>query len=103
MSTARRTSRCATDCGATRWRRRRATRAAAPGGRSPGGTIAAVDARPAAPDEPIAILPTLLAAQRGDDRPQTAILGGGRSAVLCLIVDTSGSMAAQRRLARVKG
>jgi magnesium chelatase subunit D len=74
-----------------------------PGGRAPSGTIAAVDARPAETDEPIAILPTLLASLRGDDRPRTPILGGGRSAVLCLIVDTSGSMAAQRRLARVKG
>jgi magnesium chelatase subunit D len=84
-------------------RRRSSTRVVAPGGRSPGGTIAAVDARPAAQDEPIALLPTVLAALRGDDRPQTPILSGGRGAVLCLIVDTSGSMAAQRRLARVKG
>src|SRR4051794_27806898 len=74
-----------------------------PGGRSPGGTVAAVDARPAGTDDSIAVLPTLLAALRGDPRPHTPILGGGRSAVLCLIVDTSGSMAAQRRLARVKG
>ena len=48
-------------------------------------------------------MPTLLAALRGDDRPQTPILGGGRSAVLCLVVDASGSMGARRRLARVKG
>jgi magnesium chelatase subunit D len=74
-----------------------------PGGRAPGGTLAVLDARPARDGEPIAILPTVLAALRGDHRPQTAILGGGRGAVLCLIVDTSGSMAAERRLARVKG
>lgn len=74
-----------------------------PSGRSPGGRLAVVDARPARDDDPIAVLPTVLAALRGDDRPQTAVTGGGRGALLCLIVDTSGSMAAQRRLARVKG
>jgi magnesium chelatase subunit D len=76
---------------------------AAPPGRAPGGTLAALDARPASGADPIAVLPTILASLRGDDRPQTAIRGGGRGALLCLIVDTSGSMAAQRRLARVKG
>jgi magnesium chelatase subunit D len=83
--------------------RRGAFPALVPSGRSPGGTLAVLDARPALDGEPIAILPTILAALRGDERPQTAILGGGRGALLCLIVDTSGSMAAQRRLARVKG
>ena len=88
---------------------RRANRRGAPtpaldsAGRSPGGAHVAVDARAAGPEDPIAIVPTILAALRGDDRPQTPILGGGRGALLCLIVDTSGSMAAQRRLARVKG
>ena len=75
----------------------------APSGRAPGGDLATLDARPAAGDDPIAVLPTIIAALRGDDRPQTAIAGGGRGALLCLIVDTSGSMAARRRLARVKG
>jgi magnesium chelatase subunit D len=74
-----------------------------PSGRAPGGTLAVLDARPAKDDETVAILPTLLAALRGDARPQTAIVGGGRGSLLCLIVDTSGSMAAQKRLARVKG
>jgi magnesium chelatase subunit D len=74
-----------------------------PSGRAPGGNLAVLDARPARDDDPIAILPTILAALRGDRRPHTAIAGGGRGALLCLIVDTSGSMAAQRRLARVKG
>ena len=74
-----------------------------PSGRAPGGTLAVLDARPARDGDPIAILPSIIAALRGDDRPQTAIVGGGRGALLCLIVDTSGSMAAHRRLARVKG
>ncbi|MEA2369689.1 MAG: magnesium chelatase subunit [Solirubrobacteraceae bacterium] len=72
-------------------------------GRAPGGRTAVLDSRPALDGEAIAILPSLLAGIRGDRRPQTAILGGRRGAVLCLIVDTSGSMAAQRRLGRVKG
>ncbi len=74
-----------------------------PSGRAPGGNLAVLDARPARDDDPVAVLPTILAALRGDARPHTAITGGGRGALLCLIVDTSGSMAAQRRLARVKG
>jgi magnesium chelatase subunit D len=74
-----------------------------PSGRSTGGRLATVDSRPALEGEEIAILPSLLAALRGEHRPQTAILGGRRGAVLCLVVDTSGSMAANRRLGRVKG
>ncbi len=74
-----------------------------PSGRAPGGNLAPLDARPARDDDPVAVLPTILAALRGDERPHTAIAGGGRGALLCLIVDTSGSMAARRRLARVKG
>lgn len=35
--------------------------------------------------------------------PRPAITGGGRGATVLLIIDASGSMAAQRRLARVKG
>jgi len=77
-------------------------------GRSPGGTLAVLDARPARDDDPIAVLPTILHAVRsgadgGAVVPHAAIVGGGRGALLCLVVDTSGSMAARRRLARVKG
>jgi magnesium chelatase subunit D len=72
-------------------------------GRTRGGGLAAVDSRPASSTDEVAILPTILAALRGDPRPRTPIHDGGRGALLCLIVDTSGSMAAQRRLARVKG
>ncbi len=75
----------------------------APAGRAPRGTLAVVDARPARDGERVAALPTLLAALRGDARPQAAITGGGRGATVLLIIDASGSMAAQRRLARVKG
>jgi len=74
-----------------------------PGGRAPGGTLAALDSRAAGDGDPVAVLPTILAGLRGDARPQTAIVGGGRGALLCLIVDTSGSMGAQQRMARVKG
>jgi magnesium chelatase subunit D len=79
------------------------SRPAAPSGRSSGGGLAVLDARPARDDEAVAVRATILAALRGDDRPQTAITGGGRGGVLCLIVDTSGSMAARHRLSRVKG
>jgi magnesium chelatase subunit D len=77
--------------------------ARAPSGRAPGGALVAIDSRPARDGDPVAKLPSLLAWTRGDRRPYTAVAGGRRSAVLCLIVDTSGSMAADRRLARVKG
>jgi magnesium chelatase subunit D len=84
-------------------RERRDAARPAPSGRAPGGNLATLDARPAEGDDPIAVLPTIIASLRGDRRPQTPIAGGGRGALLCLIVDTSGSMAARRRLARVKG
>jgi len=90
-----------------RGRRRRRPRevfpAFLPGGRAPGGTLAVLDARVAGERDPVAVLPTILASLRGDARPHTAIVGGGRGALLCLIVDTSGSMGAQQRMARVKG
>jgi magnesium chelatase subunit D len=79
------------------------SRPAAPSGRSSGGGLAVLDARPARDDEAVAVRETILAALRGDNRPQTAITGGGRGAMLCLIVDTSGSMGARHRLSRVKG
>lgn len=68
-----------------------------------GGTLATIDSRPANPDDPVAALPSLLARLRGDTTPRAAITGGHHGALLCLVVDTSGSMGAQRRLARVKG
>jgi magnesium chelatase subunit D len=79
------------------------SRPAAPSGRSPGGDLAVLDARPARDDEAVAVRETILAALRGDNRPQTAITGGGRGGMLCLIVDTSGSMGTRHRLSRVKG
>lgn len=68
-----------------------------------GGTLATVDSRPATADDPVAALPSLLARLRGDTALRTAITDGRRGALLCLVVDTSGSMGAQRRLAKVKG
>lgn len=89
--------------GQGRRQRRRGITEPTPPGRARGGTLAVVDSRPADDGDPIAILPTLLASLRGTPGAQTAITGGGRGALLCLVVDTSGSMGAQRRLARVKG
>ncbi|MGI8904746.1 MAG: VWA domain-containing protein [Solirubrobacteraceae bacterium] len=77
--------------------------ALSPSGHSPGGSLAILDARPALNCEPVAIAATIRARLRGERRPQTAIVGGGRGALLCLILDTSGSMATHKRLARVKG
>jgi magnesium chelatase subunit D len=79
------------------------SRPAAASGRCTGGGLAVLDARPARDDEAVAVRETILAALRGDDRPQTAITGGGRGGILCLIVDASGSMGARHRLSRVKG
>jgi len=79
------------------------SRPAAPSGRSSGGGLAVLDARLARDDEAVAVRETIVAALRGDHRPQTAITGGGRGGILCLIVDTSGSMGARHRLSRVKG
>ncbi|MBJ7520390.1 MAG: VWA domain-containing protein [Solirubrobacteraceae bacterium] len=68
-----------------------------------GGTLTTIDSRPAHPEDPIAALPSLLARLRGETTPRAAITAGHPGALLCLVVDTSGSMGALRRLARVKG
>ncbi|UUY03379.1 VWA domain-containing protein [Svornostia abyssi] len=68
-----------------------------------GGTLTAIDSRPAHAEDPIAALPSLLARLRGDTTPRAAVTAGHPGALLCLVIDTSGSMGAQRRLARVKG
>jgi magnesium chelatase subunit D len=57
------------------------------------------------PDEDVAIVATLHARLLGSptDDVRTPIRSGREGALLCLVVDASGSMGARRRLARVKG
>jgi len=87
-------------------------------GRSTGPSAGVIDTRPALPGDPIALVPTLLSAGGTSVPPhhgaeertftparglRTAVRAGREGALLVLVVDTSGSMAAQQRLARVKG
>ena len=80
-----------------------------PGGRrarSSGEGAGAIDCRPAAADsDDVSIVATLRARLiQGDSAGLREHVRGGReSALLCLVVDASGSMGARRRLARVKG
>lgn len=67
-------------------------------GRSTGPSAGVIDTRQAEPDDPIALVPTLLAGHA-----RSAVRAGREGALVVLVVDTSGSMAAQKRLARVKG
>jgi magnesium chelatase subunit D len=74
--------------------------------RTSGPQAGTIDSRPArSPDEDVAIVATLharlLGASAADVR--TPIRSGREGALLCLVVDASGSMGARRRLARVKG
>ena len=72
--------------------------------KSPAG--GAIDSRPAgpAPDD-LAIVATLRSRLLGADAGHLRehVRAGRESALLCLVVDASGSMGARRRLARVKG
>ncbi|MTD45744.1 VWA domain-containing protein [Conexibacter sp. W3-3-2] len=80
-------------------------------GRSVGPDAGVIDTRAAEPGDPLALVPTLLARlpyepphpARETHGGRTAVRAGREGALLVLVVDTSGSMAAQRRLARVKG
>ncbi len=80
-------------------------------GRSTGPETGVIDTRPAQPGDPIALVPTLLARVPYETRHQarethgtrTVVRAGREGALLVLVVDTSGSMGAQKRLARVKG
>ena len=73
--------------------------------RAQGPAAAAIDSRVAAEDEDIALVASLrerLAS--GDPAAWRANVRAGREgALLCLVVDASGSMGARRRMARVKG
>ncbi len=72
--------------------------------RADGAQAGAIDSRPATGDDDLAIVATLrarlLAATRA---PRQHVRAGREGALLCLIVDASGSMGARQRLARVKG
>jgi magnesium chelatase subunit D len=84
--------------GAGRGPHGRRARAAGPG-------AGAIDSRPARPGaDDLAAVATLCARLAGDSSPLREHVRAGREGVLlCLVVDASGSMGAQRRLARVKG
>ena len=70
--------------------------------KSPAG--GSIDSRPATPDgDDVAIVATLSARLRGAGDLREHVRAGRESALLCLVVDASGSMGARRRLARVKG
>jgi magnesium chelatase subunit D len=79
--------------------------------RTSGPQAGAIDSRPAhqggrgGDEQDIAVVATLHARAMGApaEHVRMAIRAGRESAFLCLVVDTSGSMAARRRLARVKG
>ena len=66
----------------------------------------AIDSRPAAPEpDDLAIVATLRARLLGADAGHLRehVRAGREGALLCLVIDASGSMGARRRLARVKG
>jgi magnesium chelatase subunit D len=74
--------------------------------RTGGPQAGAIDSRPArSPGEDVAIVATLHARLLGAsaDHVRAPIRSGREGALLCLVVDASGSMGARRRLARVKG
>jgi magnesium chelatase subunit D len=74
--------------------------------RTSGPQAGAIDSRPAhAGDDDIAIVATLHARLLGapSEHVRAPIRAGSEGALLCLVVDASGSMGARRRLARVKG
>ena len=70
-----------------------------------GRAAAPIDSRPAGEDDDVALIATLRERiATGDPRARRAHVRAGREgALLCLVVDTSGSMGARRRMARVKG
>ena len=74
--------------------------------RTSGSQAGAIDSRPAQlGEQDVAIVATLHARLLGApaEHVRAPIRAGRESAFLCLVVDASGSMGAQRRLARVKG
>ena len=73
--------------------------------RTSGRGAGSIDSRPAGPaSDDLALVASLRARLLGDDAHLREHVRSGREgAFLCLVVDASGSMGAQRRLARVKG
>ncbi|HEY2600350.1 MAG TPA: VWA domain-containing protein [Thermoleophilaceae bacterium] len=74
--------------------------------RTSGMSAGAIDTRPALPDsDDLALVATLRARLlgAGTGHLREHVRAGREAAFLCLVVDASGSMGAQRRLARVKG
>ena len=78
--------------------------------RTSGSQAGAIDSRPAGEGsegdgQDVAIVATLHARLAGaaEEHVRVPIRAGREGALLCLVVDASGSMSAQRRLARVKG
>ncbi|MCP9491815.1 MAG: VWA domain-containing protein, partial [Solirubrobacteraceae bacterium MAG38_C4-C5] len=64
----------------------------------------AIDSRPAREDgDDLALVATLRARLLGERGLREHVRAGREGALLCLVVDASGSMGARRRLARVKG
>jgi magnesium chelatase subunit D len=63
----------------------------------------AIDSRAATRGDDIAVVATLQARLAGETGLRQHIRAGRESALICLVVDASGSMGARRRLARVKG
>ena len=75
-------------------------------GRGRGRDAGAIDTRSASPDsDDLAIVATLRARLLGaeSDHLREHVRAGREGALLCLVVDASGSMGARRRAARVKG
>ncbi|MFP5362274.1 MAG: VWA domain-containing protein, partial [Thermoleophilia bacterium] len=76
------------------------------GERARGGAAAAIDSRPAAAgDDDLALVATLRERLASADvtARRANVRAGREGALLCLVIDASGSMAARRRMARVKG
>jgi magnesium chelatase subunit D len=71
--------------------------------RASGSSVGAIDSRPATGAHDLAMVATLRARLTGGDLVREHVRAGREGALLCLVVDASGSMGARRRLALVKG